>query len=179
MGRIHTSLKSGCLLRRPSYLPRPHEGYQRRRVIIDIHDIMRRMNRNKNLWIVRDMMPVKEAVEYLIEELFTPRDTLMLMDEVSKYIDKYQDYRDLFENDDYTILEIELETIQREIDDRIVVGLDDLEGSFRYVVTEWLGDTSLVVLVDPITPDQHEASKNYPYSTAFEPHRVSDIFGLL
>lgn len=138
------------------------------------------MDRDKALWVLRDMMTVKEAIDHLIEEPFSPRETMHLMDEVSKYIDKHSDIRALFDDEsDYQIIEMALETYQRWIDQKIVAVLNDFDGSFRYVVTRWLGDSSLVVCAEPITQDQHEARKNYPYTDAVEPYRVSALLRLL
>lgn len=179
MRQIPTGSRHGCLPRTLLSLHHPQEESLRTKVIIQVHDVVKRMSQNKHLWVVRDMMPIQEAIGYLIEESFSPKENMLLMDEVSKYIDKDRDLRELFDEGDLTVLELELESYQREIDERIAAGLSSIDGSFRYVVTDWLGDSSLVVLVTPFTSEQHEASKNYPYSTAIEPYRFSDILGLL
>lgn len=182
MERIPTTSTHGYHPLRLSSHPQAHGVSVRRRraVVIDISEIVKAMSRDRALWVLRDMMPIKEAIDYLIEETMVPKETMTLMEDICRYIDRHSDIRALFdEEEDFTVLELQLESYQRMIDDKIILGMDGCDATFRYVVNQWLGDTSLVVSADPITKDQHDASKNYPYSTSLEPRNVSSILRLL
>lgn len=73
------------------------------------------------------------------------------MDDICRILEETEE--DLLTSDTLDTIELTLESIQLEIDRRVMNFLEPTINTYGYKVTKWLSPTTLIVSVNPITTD--------------------------
>lgn len=151
MHKTHTNSIDGYRPRHLSLARYNPEGLIKSEVIVilDIHDLMECIKRDRSIWVVRDALPVSEIIESLIEEELSPSEYPRVMDIVSEYVDKRPDVANVLTDDTLTIAAIQLEHYQLVLDGYLTRRLSKKQECLRYEVVRWLGDTTLAVSINP------------------------------
>lgn len=154
MSTTHISSSNGYHRQRLLYAPYLPNGNKdtSQLVILDIRKVIDSISRDKNLWIVRDALEVKEIIESLIEEKLTPREYPEVMDIVSEYVDKSTNVDIDISSDTLLIASMQLEHYQLLLDAIIQGCLTRSIETLEYEVKAWLGDTCVAVAVRELSP---------------------------
>lgn len=132
-------------------MPRRINDWEGRAIIIDLRPIIREIDSDKGLWIVRDALETKEIVESLLNEEWLPREYPAIMDIISDYVDKRPDIQNVISDDALDVLSIRLQSYQYRIDGIIQDFVTEPEYSYRYEVVRWLGDSGAIIAINSTT----------------------------